>query len=437
MRSFPTLPAARKRRLLITAPLSLVAAVSFFAHGAAAADGSASPAESEFIQCVGALQAKAREQGISEQVAANVLGQVQFKERVIELDKSQPEFTQTFADYYNRRVTTQRVEQGRVLLEKHRELLDQVQRETGVPAHYLVAFWGLETNFGSYFGKMSVPESLTTLACDRRRSDYFTAELMAALKIIESGDISADHMEGSWAGAMGHVQFMPSVFLQYAVDGDGDGRRDLWGSVPDAMASAANFLRGIGWTPGQRWGREVSLPEQFSYSLSGRDETHPVNEWTRFGVKDAFGNPLPDSDLKASLLVPSGHRGPAFLIYDNFDVIMRWNRSEFYALSVGRLADQIAGAAPLQRPVPEDDFRMTRDQVRQMQAYLNRMGFDAGEPDGVMGPATRHALSRFQRAEDIIADGYPTEEALKIMELVKPTSAQEEPTSGPDTTTSG
>lgn len=418
MRSYPCWPATPKLQIFSRALLGTAALLGFGAlFSAPALAAETTPAAAQFQQCVSDLQAKAQAEGISAQVANDVLGQVRFKEKVIELDGSQAEFTQTFAGYFNKRVTPARVEQGRELLQQHRQLLDRVQRETGVPGHYLVAFWGLETNFGSYFGKMSVPDSLTTLACDPRRSGYFTSELMAALQIIESGDISAERMEGSWAGAMGHVQFMPSVFLRYAVDADGDGRRDLWGSVPDAMASAGNFLKGIGWEPGLRWGREVSLPENFSYSLAGRDEKRPVNEWTRLGIKNAFGNPLADSDIEASLLVPSGHRGPAFLIYDNFDVIMGWNRSEFYALAVGRLADQIAGAAPLQRPAPEDGLRLTRDQVQQMQDYLNRRGFEAGEADGVMGPATRHALSRFQRAEDLIADGYPTEEVFQRMQL--------------------
>lgn len=428
MRSLLTLLASQKCRALFAAPLSLSASVAL------ATESPSSSAEAEFVQCVANLQAQAREQGISEQVASNVLGQVRFKEKVIELDNRQPEFTQTFADYYNRRVTPDRVEKGRALLEKHRDLLEKVKRDTGVPPHYLVAFWGLETNFGSFFGSMPVPDSLTTLACDNRRSTYFTGELMAALKIIESGDITADRMEGSWAGAMGHVQFMPSVFLRYAVDGDGDGRRDLWGSIPDAMASAGNFLENLGWVPELRWGREVTLPENFSYALAGRDETRPVSEWRALGVKNAFGDPLPNVDVAASLLVPSGHRGPAFLVYQNFDVIMRWNRSEFYALAVGRLADRIAGAAPLQNPPPEDGLRLTRDQVRQMQVYLNEQGFEAGEADGVMGPATRRALSRFQQTQGLIADGYPSEDVFQAMGLENELKSELE--AGPDRATS-
>jgi membrane-bound lytic murein transglycosylase B len=333
-------------------------------------------------------------------------------DRVIELDRQQPEFTQTFTDYYNRRVTDQRVTQGREMLSRYGGLLEETQARTGVPPHYLVAFWGLETNFGSYFGNMPVPDSLTTLACDERRGNYFTTELLNALRIVDAGDIPAEQMVGSWAGAMGHVQFMPSVFLEYAVDADGDGRRDLWGSIPDAMASAGNFLRRIGWQPGLRWGREVRLPGKFDYSLAGRSKAQPLSAWVELGVTDAFGRPLPRLALPAALLVPSGHDGPALLVYDNFDVIMRWNRSEFYALSVGRLADEVAGAGPLQRPPPTDAVRFSRDEVRQLQADLARLGYDLGEPDGIFGPATRGALSGFQARHDMVPDGHLDGEAV-------------------------
>ncbi|MBK80983.1 MAG: lytic transglycosylase [Gammaproteobacteria bacterium] len=385
------------------------------AHPALAEEASSLVDGDAFRACVVALTEEARAAGISESVIEEVLGDVEPVERVIELDRQQPEFTQTFAGYYNRRVTTERVQRGRAMLAEHRDLLEDIQRRTGVPPHYLVAFWGLETNFGSYFGNIPVPASLTTLACDERRGRFFASELMAALRIVDAGDIPPDDMVGSWAGAMGHVQFMPSVFLRYAVDADGDGRRDLWGSVPDAMASAANFLRGIGWQPGLRWGREVRLPDGFDYALAGRDQRRPLSDWVDLGVTDAFGRALPRLDLRAALLVPSGHDGPAFLAYDNFDVIMRWNRSEFYALSVGRLADEIAGASPLRQPPPADSLRIAREDVKRLQRDLASLGFDAGEPDGIFGPASRSALSRFQRQHGMVADGHLDGEALEAV----------------------
>lgn len=377
-----------------------------------AAEPATLPADG-FSQCVATLQATARSRGVSPNTVEDVLGSVRYLENVIDLDRRQPEFTQPFTEYYNRRVTAERVRRGRDLLERHRSLFDRVQNEYGVPAHYLAAFWGLETNFGSFFGSTPVPDSLATLACDPRRSRFFTEELMAALEIIDAGDIDAGKMVGSWAGAMGHVQFMPSVFLRFAVDADGDGRRDLWGSVPDAMTSAARFLSDLGWQPGLRWGREVRLPSGFDYALAGRDQRRPLREWAALDVTDAFGRPLPQLDVPAVLLVPSGHRGPAFLAYRNFDVIMGWNRSEFYALSVGRLADEIAGAAPLQQPPPADAARLARDDVIDLQRNLAALGYDVGEADGIFGPATRSALSRFQRSRNLIADGYPDPEVLE------------------------
>lgn len=373
-----------------------------------------SDTEEDFQQCIGRLEGQAIDAGVSSQTATKVLAGAEYLERVIELDRRQPEFTTTFADYLNRRVNDERVSEGRDLLQEHRELLERVTRETGVPAPYLVAFWGLETNFGAYFGKMPVPSSLATLACDQRRSKFFTEQLIAALQIIDEGSIAAEQMEGSWAGAMGHVQFMPTVFLRHAVDGDGDGKRDLWNSLPDAMMSAGNFLEDLGWDGDYRWGREVLLPDNFDYELAdGRKLA--LEEWRQLGVTDAFGNKLANEPIKASLVVPSGHRGPAFLAYKNFGVIMGWNRSEFYAIAVGHLADRIAGAGQLQNPPPEDLPALSRDNILSIQEALNDEGFDTGEPDGIMGPNTRSAIRNYQADNGLVADGYPGETVLESL----------------------
>ncbi|MDK8462815.1 lytic murein transglycosylase [Marinobacter sp. SS13-12] len=376
-----------------------------------------SDAAEDFPLCIERLEGQAIEAGVSSQTAKNVLASAEYLERVIELDRRQPEFTTTFADYLNRRVNDQRVSKGRELLQEHRELLDRVTRETGVPAPYLVSFWGLETNFGAYFGKMPVPSSLATLACDPRRSNFFTEQLIAALRIIDEGAIPAEQMEGSWAGAMGHVQFMPTVFLRHAVDGDGDGKRDLWNSLPDAMMSAGNFLEDLGWNGDYRWGREVLLPENFDYELAdGRKLA--LEEWRKLGVTDAFGNALANEPIKASVVVPSGHRGPAFLAYHNFGVIMGWNRSEFYAIAVGHLADRIAGAGELQNPPPEDLPALSRDNILAIQEALNEKGFDTGEPDGIMGPDTRSAIRTYQAKNGLVADGYPGDAVLESLGVV-------------------
>lgn len=367
----------------------------------------------DFAQCVANLDALARTEGISDETLTHSLANVSFSERVIELDRQQPEFTTTFADYFGRRVNEQRVTQGRALLEKHGPLLNRIAQEYGVPAPYLVAFWGLETNFGSYFGRMSVLDSLATLACDPRRSSYFTRELISALRIIDEGSITAERMEGSWAGAMGHVQFMPSVFLRYAVDYDQSGRRDLWNSLPDAMASAANFLKHLGWDNTTRWGREVRLPGNFPFMEAGLDTRKSVTEWAKLGVRRADGTPQPSADIQASLLIPAGHQGPAFLVYSNFRVIMGWNQSEFYALSVGHLADRIAGAGRLIQAPPADAPRLSRDQVIALQETLHNKGYDSGVVDGILGPATRSALRNFQHSQELVADGFPGLEVLK------------------------
>ncbi|WP_421844789.1 lytic murein transglycosylase [Marinobacter algicola] len=372
--------------------------------------------ENRFPQCIEHLESQAIEAGVSSQTAGEVLAGAEYLERVIELDRRQPEFTTTFADYLNRRVNSDRVSRGRELLDKHEALLDRVTRKTGVPAPYLVAFWGLETNFGAYFGKMSVPSSLATLACDERRSQFFTEQLIAALRIIDEGAIPAEQMEGSWAGAMGHVQFMPTVFLRHAVDGDGDGKRDLWNSLPDAMMSAGHFLQDLGWDGDYRWGREVLLPQGFDYSLADGRRL-PLEKWRALGVTDAFGNNLANEPIEAALVVPAGHRGPAFLAYKNFNVIMGWNRSEFYAIAVGHLADRIAGAGKLQNPPPEDMPALSRDNILTLQKALNEQGFDTGKPDGILGPNTRSAIRGYQSKNGLVADGYPGDTVLDALEV--------------------
>ncbi len=376
--------------------------------------GTSHAATSHFETCVSGLQAKARVAGISEKNVDQVLGNVKHIQRIIELDRRQPEFTQAFSNYFNTRVSDLRIQRGRTLLNEHQALLSQIQQETGVSAQYLVSFWGLETNYGGYFGDWSVPDALATLACDARRSKFFTQELLNAMRILDAGDISPENMIGSWAGAMGHMQFMPSTFLRYAQDADGDGRRDLWGSIPDAMGSGAHFLNKLGWVPGLDWGQEVIVPTSFDYSLSGRDKTRSMAEWIELGITTVSESKF-SPEQKVSLLIPAGYQGPAFLVSKNFHIIMRWNRSEFYALSVGHLADRIAGAPALQRHPPADEDRISREQVRQLQQDLSSLGIDAGPADGIMGSKTRQAISRFQQNNQRIADGHLDAELLEII----------------------
>ena len=371
----------------------------------------------EFEQCMAQLRAQADEAGIPAQVISRSLNTVKLNERVIELDRSQPEFTSSFSNYYTRRVSETRIETGRKKYREQQPLLQALTREYGIPGHYLVAFWGLETNYGGFLGSIPVLDALSTLACEGRRGDYFSGELMNALRIIQSGDVEASQMEGSWAGAMGQTQFMPDIFLKYAIDHDGDGRRNLWKSEDDALASAANFLQGLGWQREQRWGREVTLPDNFDFQLTGFAHQRSLSDWAKLGVRMPNGQPLPQADMEAALVVPSGHNGPAFLAYQNFRVIMGWNRSESYAIAVGRLADRIAGGGALhQAPVPAP--KLNREQVTRLQQTLNEQGHDAGAEDGLLGPGTRQALARYQQANGMVADGFPDREVLTRLNIL-------------------
>jgi membrane-bound lytic murein transglycosylase B len=368
--------------------------------------------DTEFSACIAELQHRARAENLPGWIVDEVMASLEQQHRVIELDRSQPEFSQTFANYLYRRVTPERIERGQQLLENYDEFLAELTNKYGIPGRYLVAFWGLETNFGSYLGKMPTLDSLATLACDQRRSEFFTNELMQALALLERESLSPAEMRGSWAGAMGHTQFMPSAYNRYATDGDGDGRVDLWRSERDALASGANFLASLGWQKGERWGREVLLPDDFPYAETGLSNSQPLSYWNKLGVSLVNGAQIPDADMRASLLLPAGHSGPAFLVYSNFNVILRWNRSEYYALSVGLLADRLIGAGPLAQAPSIEEAALSRDTVEQMQRQLNLMGFDAGEIDGVMGSLTQAALRKFQTTNGMIADGYPDRETL-------------------------
>lgn len=368
-------------------------------------------AQPAFDACLDRLRSAAVAGGISAATADSILPNVRQLPRVVAADRDQPEFVDTFAQYLGRRVTANRVSMGRTMLERHKALLDRKAAEYGVPPQIIVALWGLETDYGRVIGDVPVFDSLATLACDGRRGDYFTTEFVNALRIVERG-IDAGTMIGSWAGAMGHTQFMPSNYLAYAVDGDGDGVVDLWRSVEDAFASAANLLKTFGWKPGWRWGREVRLPENFDYALAGRDRARPLAEWRALGVRTTSGEPVPALDEEAAVLVPAGHRGPAFLVYGNFAAIMRWNASEFFALTVGHLSDRIAGGGELAVP-PPNDARLTRDQIAAVQRRLNELGFDSGEPDGIVGTATRRAVRDWQQRNNLIADGHVDAELIR------------------------
>ncbi len=355
-----------------------------------------------------ALRDEALARGISSETFDRALANVSPISRVLDLDRKQPEFVQTFWRYLDARVTPARIERGRAMLAQHAALLASVQARYGVQPRFLVAFWALESNFGDDTGKFPLVASLATLAYDARRADFFRDQLLTLLQLIDQGDISP-YAESSWAGAFGQTQFMPSTFKAYAVDFDGDGHPDLWNSLPDIFASAANYLSSIGWDGSATWGREVLLPYGFPYDLSGMETQKPVHEWAQLGVLEASGGALPAASLSASLLLPGGaNSGPALLVYANFRKIMNWNNSLLYAVSVGHLADRLVGGEPFVTPRYEEEVPMSRTQVEEMQFLLSQRGLDTGGVDGLVGSKTREAVKRYQQMASLPADGYPT-----------------------------
>jgi len=303
----------------------------------------AAPAYADFQAWLKELRAEANGKGISEATLDAALVGVKPIPRVIELDRKQPEFTLTFQQYMNRVVPQSRVEKGRDKFIENKTLLTEISQKFGVPPQFLVAFWGIETDFGRVTGGFKVINALATLAYDGRRSKFFRRELHLALQIIDGGHIKSNVMMGSWAGAMGQPQFMPSSFVGYAVDYDKDGRKDIWNTRADVFASAANYLSRFGWRSGERWGRPVKVLEDFDLKRANLKVRKTVSDWASEGVTCADGTQLPKSDLDASVILPAGAGGPAYLVYNNYRVIMRWNRSHYFAMAVGRLADQIAG----------------------------------------------------------------------------------------------
>ncbi|AAZ96014.1 lytic murein transglycosylase [Thiobacillus denitrificans ATCC 25259] len=386
----------RAARPDIAAALAVVVALAFPAHAE----------ETDFDTWLAAFRDEAQAQGISPATLASALDGIEPVERVIELDRRQPEFLQTFAAYLARRVTSEQVDRGQTMLEAHADLFDAVETRYGVAANVLAAFWGLETRYGAFKGGLNIPASLATLAYDGRRSAFFRKELLDALRIIDAGHVTAPEMNGSWAGAMGHMQFMPSTFRAYAVDADGDARIDLWQSLPDAMNSAANYLSRAGWRSGEPIAVEVTLPPDFDLRKARAGHRQPVADWAAAGVRAASGCTLPQVNGKAGIVLPQGWEGPAFMVFDNFDVVMRWNRSVSYALTVAQLAQQLADGDGLVHPAVEE-AALSLVQVKLLQQALNELGFDAGEPDGVLGPQTQAALRRYQVVHALPADGYP------------------------------
>jgi membrane-bound lytic murein transglycosylase B len=369
----------------------------------------------DFARWVTSLRASARAAGIEETTLRVAFDEVRYLPRVVELDRAQPEFTRTAWEYLDTAVSPQRVALGQEKLLQVRAETDAAAERYGVPPNIVVAIWGIESNYGGNYGNIPTIDALATLGFEGRREDWARGQLLAALKIIQDGDIDRAQMIGSWAGAMGQTQFLPSNFVAYAVDGDGDGRRDIWGSMADVVASTANFLARSGWQPDQPWGVEVQLPPGFDHGRADADVRQSAAHWTVEGVRTMEGTPLPEF-ADGSILLPAGARGPAFLVGPNFRAILRYNNSTSYALAVGLLAQRLTGGPGVQAPWPRDLPALTRSQLFVLQTALNRRGFASGTPDGMMGPATRDGLRRYQRSVGLPADGYPTLELLQILQ---------------------
>ena len=347
--------------------------------------------QEEFRECLGRLQLRASAEGISAPTLRRELASLEADFGVLERLDYQPEFRSPIWDYLGALVDDQRVEDGRAQLRAHADTLAEIERRYGVDPATVVAVWGVESDYGKNFGKRPLLEALGTLSCFGRRQKYFFGEFIAALGIIDEGSLAADKLKGSWAGAFGHTQFMPSTYLRLAVDFDGDGRRDLVDSIPDALASTANFLADAGWRPGQGWGFEVRLPEGIDLSDEGRRKKRSMAEWQRRGVLRVDGAALPE-DGRAGLVRPADGGGPTFLLLDNFDAIYAYNASMSYGLAIAHLSDRLRGGGGFVTPWPTDDLPLDRAQRRELQRLLSGRGHDIGPIDGAIGSRTRAAI---------------------------------------------
>lgn len=378
----------------------------------AAAPDAATPTEAQrFAAWLAAFRQEALAAGIDEPTLRAALDPAQLRQQSVALDRSQPEFVRQIWDYLDSAVSPTRISRGQEQLARHRSAADAASARFGVPAPVIVAIWGIESNYGQNYGDVPVIDALATLAFEGRREAWAKGELIAALKIIQQGDIDREHMIGSWAGAMGQTQFMPSAFLSRAVDADGDGRRDIWGSMADVLASTAHYLQRSGWRADEAWAPEVKLPEGFDPARADASVRQGAEQWAAEGVRLADGSPLPRMS-EASILQPAGAQGPAFLVGTNYRAVLRYNNATSYALAVCLLAQRIDGGAPVQATWPREQRALNRNEVKALQTALNQKGFATGQPDGMVGPATRGALRDWQRSVGLPADGFPTASLL-------------------------
>lgn len=374
----------------------------------------AAPASAQdFSGCLQGLRSAAQQQGVLPQVFEQATAGLTPDNSILNLLDRQPEFSRQPWEYINGAVAPSRVADGRRAVQAHRAAFEAAERATGVDRYVIAAIWGIETSFGRAKGNTSVVRATATLACYGRRQDFFRGEFLAALQIIARGHVAPGQFRGSWAGAFGHTQFMPSTFLRAARSGSGSPRIDILGSVPDAMMSTGNLLRAEGWQPGQGWGYEVTIPAGLDLSLAHRDRPQSLAQWEARGVRRAGGRAFPRRSDMAFLYLPAGAHGPAFLMLPNFRVIMKYNNSENYAMAVGHLADRLRGGGAFARPWPTAERALSRDERIELQQRLAQVGLYSGNVDGKLGAGTREALQRFQSRAGLAADGFPTAALLQ------------------------
>uniref|UniRef100_UPI0040577F38 lytic murein transglycosylase n=1 Tax=Candidatus Electrothrix sp. TaxID=2170559 RepID=UPI0040577F38 len=355
---------------------------------------------------------KARQKGISSYTVESAFKNVRLLDKVVQLDRKQAEYSRSFTNYINNSISLSRITRGKRKLQENATILRRIHGKYGIPPEILVALWGMESDFGGFTGNFSTINTLATLAYDGRRRDFFTNELLCALAMLDSGSITVDEMTGSWAGAMGQPQFMPSTFQYYAVDGNGDGKKDIWQNTSDVLASAANYLYSLDWKRKDPWVVEVALPENFDPYHAKLSVEKSLKHWRSLGVKKPDGKELRGNTLKGSIILPAGLSGPAFLVFHNFRVIREWNKSMNYALAVGHLAYRIAGGAPLTGLSKQKDKNLSHQDAFMIQQVLSSLGYYTDKIDGMVGLKSREAIREYQKEKGIPADGYPSEELI-------------------------
>lgn len=366
-----------------------------------------------FDRWIDGFRSRAMAKGISTNTLNRAFSGIDYNTYVIERDRNQAEFSKALWEYLDSAVSDTRIKNGKAALRKHRKLLDQIEAKYGVDKEVVVAVWGLESAYGEYRGTTPLIEALATLSYDGRRGKFFESQLIAALKIIQAGDVAPRKMTGSWAGAMGHTQFIPTSYLAYAVDFTGDGKRDIWDDNPaDALASTAAYLARFGWQKDRPWGVEVQLPQGFNYGATGHKVKRSVSDWTKLGVRGVDGKAVPNYGT-AAVLMPAGARGPAFMIFKNFNVIERYNAADSYVIAVGHLSDRLKGGGEFEASWPRGDRALLFAERKELQQRLTRAGYSTKGVDGKIGPNTITAIRSYQNSVGMVPDGYPSLTLLK------------------------